>query len=327
MKVTERKDSIRPLLYEWAHEFWEKSASSPWWHKDISMREDKQQWDTELSVQEKNVIGNILKGFAQTESEVSNYWSVLIPTWFPVHEIKKMAMEFAARECIHGEAYNYLNDYIGLHDYDGFRKEESIANRLESLMSITNDSRIFETTELEKALSIAIFSAACEGVQLFSAFAILLSFRNRNGYNKLVGVASQMEWSVKDENLHSVAGCKLFRTMCEENPKLKDAVKENVRRGMLDAVYLEKRYLDKIFEMGDIPTISKDEVIHFLHDRANIKFQELGYEDVLFDDVDKKELERTMGWFSKVISSNKDNDTFSSKGSAYSKPNDDWDDV
>lgn len=319
-----RKKAIRPIHYQWAFDYWKKSRTSDWWYEDIDMRADRLDWETRLSDKEKNVVATILKGFAQTETEVSNYWNQLIPIWFPVSEIQQMATEFGAKENLHSQAYMYLNDILGLQDFEGFMKEESIAERLESLMSITEDETIFETSILDKATSIAIFSAACEGVQLFSAFSILLSFRNRDNYNRLTGVAQQMEWSIQDENLHSIAGCKLFRTLCEEHENLRENVEDKVARGMRLAVRLEENYLAKIFELGDIPTISKDEVLAFLYNRANVKFRELGYNYDLYTDIDNEKL-KSMEWFDKVISSNKDNDFFSSHSSNYSKPQGNWD--
>ena len=70
----------------------------------------------------------------------------------------------------------------------------------------------------ERAKSLAIFSAFTEGVNLFSSFAILMSFQLRN---LMKGTGQIVEWSVRDESLHSKAGCWLFRTLIEENPKLK----------------------------------------------------------------------------------------------------------
>ena len=44
---------------------------------------------------------------------------------------------------------------------------------------------------------LAIFSAFTEGVNLFSSFAVLLSFKMRN---LLKGVGQIVEWSVRDES-------------------------------------------------------------------------------------------------------------------------------
>lgn len=323
--ITQPKKLIRPVTYPDFLNYWEMSCSSPWWHKSINMSEDVVDWNSRLSPEEKNVIGNILKGFAQTETEVSTYWSKLIPTWFPVNEIEAMGMEFAARECLHARAYDLLSSTIGLDDFEGFMKEPSIAARMEELLKITDDDDYKSATLEDIAVSIAVFSAACEGIQLFSAFSILLSFRNRYAWSKrLSGVSEQMEWSIQDENLHSIAGCHLFRVLCDENPGLREKAEDKVKDGLLLAVALEKNYLDKIFELGDIPTIKKEEVLAFLYNRANLKYKELGYDELLYTDINPELLE-AMDWFDQIMSSNKDNDFFSSHSSNYSKPLGNWD--
>ena len=37
----------------------------------------------------------------------------------------------------------------------------------------------------------------------------------------LKGVGQIVEWSIRDESMHSEAGCWLFRTLLEEKPELK----------------------------------------------------------------------------------------------------------
>ncbi len=80
-------------------------------------QKDVKDWNNELTLEEKNVIGNILKGFTQTETVVNDYWSTYVTKWFPVPEIKMMASTFGAFETIHAVAYSYLNDTLGLTDF------------------------------------------------------------------------------------------------------------------------------------------------------------------------------------------------------------------
>ena len=87
------------------------------------------------------------------------------------------------------------------------------------ILTTIRDSFNGEKDIHEIAKSLAIFSAFTEGVNLFSSFAVLLSFKMRN---KLKGVGQIVEWSIRDESLHSEAGCWLFRTLIKENPQLKN---------------------------------------------------------------------------------------------------------
>ena len=45
-------------------------------------------------------------------------------------------------------------------------------------------------------------------------------------------------------------------------------------------VSLETKYIDKMFEMGDIEGISANDLKHFIKKRANEKLVELGYVDL-----------------------------------------------
>ena len=63
----------------------------------------------------------ILLGFAQTECAVSEYWTQRVVSWFPKHEIQQMAMMFGSQETIHAVAYSYLNETLGLEDFEALK--------------------------------------------------------------------------------------------------------------------------------------------------------------------------------------------------------------
>ena len=90
-----------------------------------------------------------------------------------------------------------------------FLEDEATMAKIETLTQV-RDSHNGEANWHERAKSLAIFSAFTEGVNLFSSFAVLLSFKLDN---KLKGVGQIVEWSIRDESLHSEAGCWLFRTL------------------------------------------------------------------------------------------------------------------
>lgn len=316
-KITEERLEFKPREYQWAYDYWFKQQNAHWLHTEIPMQNDVNDWRENLNIKEKNVIGNILKGFAQTECEVGDYWSMYIPKWFPVPEIKMMGKGFGAFEDIHAEAYSYLNDTLGLDDFKAFMEDEATMNKLKVLMDVNSN-----TTDLsEIARSLALFSAAAEGVQLFSSFAVMLSFR---ASNRMVGVGQQMVFSVRDESLHSEAGCKLFRTLIEQYPEIwTDSLKSDIYKGMDLALTNEFIYIDKIFEMGDLDTITKAQLKNFMYDRANRKLVELTLDPIY--DVDSKLLGE-MEWFYILVSGEQQSDFFYNRDTGYSKPNEDWND-
>lgn len=322
--ITKKRIPFKPREYEWAYDYWFKQQNAHWLHTEIDMKSDVKNWREDLSVEEKNVIGNILKGFAQTECEVEDYWSSKVTKWFPKPEIKMMAVTFGAWETIHAEAYSYLNETLGLDDFEGFLEDEATMNKLQVLMDINTVPKLSQSTDSflrSVAVALAIFSACAEGIQLFSSFAVLLSFRRSN---RLKGIGQQMIYSVRDESLHSEAGCKLFRVLMSEHPEIwDDQLKQEIYQGFELALGNEFHYLNKIFEMGDLPTITKEQVKNFMYDRANRKLLEIGLKEKYLVDP---ELLKEMDWFYPTVSGVISTDFFDNKETGYSKPNEDWND-
>lgn len=91
---------------------------------------------------------------------------------------------------IHTKAYNYLNETLGLEEYDAFLQEPAAAAKLDNLVNRSSN------TLYDKALSLAVYSGLGEGVSLYSSFAILLHFSTRN---LLKGVGEIITYSVRDE--------------------------------------------------------------------------------------------------------------------------------
>lgn len=316
-KITDERVAFKPFQYQWAYDYWFKQQNAHWLHTEINMQNDVTDWREHLNEEERNVIGNILKGFTQTECEVGNYWSSYVPKWFPVPEIKMMAQTFGAFETIHANAYAYLNDTLGLDDFEAFLEDKATMDKLQVLMDVDPN-----TTDLsEIARSIALFSAAAEGIQLFSSFAVLLSFRKSN---RLTGIGQQMIFSVKDESTHSEAGCKIFRTIIEENPELwTEELRKSVYDGIHYALQSEFTYINKIFELGDLETITKEQLKNFMYDRANRKLVELNLKPIY--NVNKQLLNE-MEWFYILVSGEQQTDFFANRETGYSKPNEDWND-
>ena len=328
-KLFEERIPFKPFEYPtYFNDGWMPQQQAHWLHTEISMQGDVKDWNEHLSPSEKNLVGNILLGFAQTECAVQDYWSTFVTRWFPKHEIKQMAVTFGASETIHATAYSYLNETLGLEDFEAFLHEPTIANKFELLTETTNDwthEDLATNAEAraEVGRSLAIFSAFAEGVALFSSFAVLYSFQMRN---MLKGIGQQMKWSIRDESLHSKMGCQLFRHMCEEYPELLDQSKSAIEDAARLMVEMEHKFIDKMFEMGDLENIKAADLKEFIKERANSKLVELGYEGIFEYNKDKAgELE----WFYHLSGGETHTDFFATRPTDYSKANEgeDWGDL
>ena len=321
MGLFDERVAYKPFDYpEYYTEGWLKQAQAFWLHTEISMQSDIKDWNKKLDKKEKNLVGNILLGFAQTECAVSDYWTQKVVSWFPKHEIKQMAMMFGSQETVHAVAYSYLNETLKLEDYEAFLHEPATARRFDNLVAYDGTSSIGIGT------SLAIFSAFAEGVSLYSAFAVLYSFQLRN---LLKGIGQQMKWSVRDESLHSKMGCQLFRQMCQEDNTLLEACRHNVTEAASTMIKLEESYIDKMFEMGDIEGIKANDLKQFIRKRTNEKLAELGYIDLGSYFSYDTEAASNLDWFYHLTGGVTHTDFFAIRPTDYSKAgeNEDYEDI
>jgi len=310
----------KPFEYPQAYEYWLSQQQAHWLHTEVPMMSDLNDWKQNLSETEKNIIGSILKGFAQTETIVNDYWTGLVTKWFRKPEVIMMATTFGSMETIHAEAYSLLNETLGLDDFSEFLEDETTMAKIENLM-LVRDSFDGEKDLHEIAKSLAIFSAFTEGVNLFSSFAVLLSFKMRN---KLKGVGQIVEWSIRDESMHSEAGCWLFRTLIEENPFLKTKELEAaINEAALLSLKLELDFINKVYELGDLEGCSKYDLQNFIKNRVNTKLGDLGYNPIVTN-IDVTAVER-MKWFDALSAGKQHTDFFANRVTNYSKGHMTWD--
>lgn len=315
--ITEPRHFYKPFEYQQAFDFYKDQHRAHWLADEVPLASDLNDWKLKLNESEKNLIGNILKSFAQTEVHVNDYWSTKVSIWFPKPEVQAMARVFADFESIHAEAYARLNEELGLDDFAAFMEDEASKAKIDRLIEVPG------STIEEQALSLAIFSAFTEGVNLFSSFAILMSFQLRN---LMKGTGQIVEWSVRDESLHSKAGCWLFTTLLKEMPELNTPeLRNNVIEACEISVKLEYDFIDKAFEMGDIEGLNKEQLKAFIKARANEKMLELGYNSI-YNDIDPNLLKQ-MEWFGHLTSGKTHQDFFAGRVTSYAKSVADWSDL
>lgn len=309
MTILDARTSYAPMLYMEADKFCDLQNSVHWLPNEISLGTDVDDWKRKLNDAERHIIAHILKGFVATEIFIEDYWAAEVSRWFKHPEIQGMAVTFAAFERIHAKAYARLNEELGLEDFEAFLYEPSAKAKIDRLMDTPTK------TLPEIARSLAIFSAFNEGVNLFSSFAILISFQQRN---LLKGVGKIIEWSIRDETIHSRAGCWLFNKLISEFP---DLMTNELRTELYEAaeltVQLEDDFIDRAFDVGEIEGISSYDLKNYIRHRTNMKLQEINLES-MWTTLDEESLE-DMQWFDVLSQGVVSQDFFAGRVTDYSK--------
>lgn len=170
----------------------------------------------------------------------------------------------------------------------------------------------------EDALEATAAFAFMEGVVLFSNFAFLKSF-NVGGFNLISHITAGIDASAKDENQHSMASAWLFNQCLAEREQLglidsqgKQNLKKKIRR-IAEKVYEHEEALcNKIFEKGNIRTITKEDILDFIKDRINVVLSYLQMRPLY-----EKEEGVVTDWFYSQLNSFKYSDFFSNQQIQY----------
>ena len=138
-----------------------------------------------------------------------------------------------------------------------------------------------------------------------------------------------MKWSVRDESLHSKMGCQLFRHMCEETPNLLEECREDVIKAAETMLVAEEKYIDKMFEQGDIENLKSYDLKQFIRKRLNEKLQELGYFDLGQYFAFNEKGAANLDWFYHLTGGHTHTDFFAVRPTDYSKANEgeDFEDI
>jgi len=291
MNLLEKRNYYKPFQYPWAIEGFEKQHQMHWIPEEISLREDVQDWNHQLTPNEKHLLTQLFRFFTQADVDVANgYYDKYIPVFGGHPEIKMMLGAFAGMEGIHIKAYAHLLDTVGMPEveYQAFAKYEAMAAKHDYLDEFTvrndwltnkgwmDDLQDWEVEQSvqEIAKSLAVYSAFTEGIQLFSSFAILMNFTR---FGKMKGMGQIVTWSIRDESLHVEYMIRLFREFIAENPDIwVDSFKKELYTICRKIVELEDAFIDLAFEFGAVEGLSADEVKQYIRYIADRRLLQLG---------------------------------------------------
>ena len=299
--------------YPQFYQYYENTVASVWRHQEVAMEGDLRDWQFNSTPDERAVIAGILKGFVSAELGIGCYWANEVCRVFPKPEIQAMARAFSFFETIHAAAYSYLNDVLGLNEYEEFINDPIACSKIETFFQKYSDK-----------VSLAVFSGAGEGVSLFSSFAVLWSF-NKDGRYK--GLAQIISWSAIDEATHSEAGCALFRCLVEETG-LSSTDREDIYGGFRLILEKEFAFIDHIFNSAHIASVDAEELKAYITNRANERLLTLGLEQIFHlstEELSKAKL--LAAWFDPMIKGASSVDAFaqSKSGDNYiAKPTQDF---
>lgn len=275
---------------------------------------DTHELRTGLTETEYHGVITTLKLFTLYEVQVGNeYWAGRFKRMFPRPEFDRVASVNSMVELnIHAPFYNKVNEILRLNTdefYESYAQDPILNERMDYIEKVV--------TSPNDLLSLASFSLI-EGAILYSNFAFLKHFQV-NGKNKLSSIVSGINFSLRDENFHSLAGAHSFRIAVNECIDEKILTQEQVQelrqeivKSAKELLSHENRIIEMIFAKGKIDGITERDMKTFVKSRINLCLNNLGI-DSIFDIKDNP----IAKWFYDNINMPTIHDFFNALGSQY----------
>jgi len=316
-KLFQISEQYKPFQYPWAYDAWVTQQKIHWIAEEVSLSDDVKDWKIKLSSDERNLLTHIFRLFTQMDVEVCNAYTQIYPQIVKNNEILNMFTAFANMETIHQDAYSKLIDTVGMPEieYSVFKEYDEMASKCDFL-----HSQKIDTVE-NFILTLVIFGAFTEGLQLFASFAILLNFQR---FNKMKGMCQIVEFSIKDETLHVESLIKLFHVLLKEYPELNtEKLQNKILMAAKKIVEMEDKFIDLVFEHGDIEGLTKEEVKQYVRFMCNLRLNQLKIPPLF--DVPSNPLD----WIADIVSGMSFTNFFDNRVTEYSKASTegDWESV
>lgn len=312
--IFEEQISRKPDHYPWTEEFITAMHNGFWTDKEFNFQSDVQDFKTELTPQEREMISRCLSAIAQIEVAVKSFWAKIGEN-LPHPSITDLGYVMANVEVIHNNAYERLLRVLEMeHIFEENLKLDIIQGRVQYLRKYLK--KHYKDARKQYVYSLILFTLYVENVSLFSQFYTINWFNRYR--NVLKDTAQQVAYTSKEELIHALVGIKLVNTIRQEYPELFDEeLTERIRHECEEAYKAEARIIDWSVNGYKGDGLNSDILKEFIKNRLNDSLIQIGIKPV-FENLDQKLLEKTT-WFDEDVLGNTATDFFFKRPVEYSK--------
>jgi ribonucleoside-diphosphate reductase beta chain len=312
-------NQLLPLKYKWAWEKYLAACNNHWMPTEVSMQADIALWKSHdgLTVDERRAIKRNLGFFAASESLVANNIVLAIYRHLTNPECRQYLLRQAFEEAVHTHTFQYIVESLGLDEgelFNMYREVPSIAGKAAWALKHTqnlNDPDFKTGTsgaDQDFLRDLVAFYVVFEGMWFYTGFAQILSLGRRN---KMVGVAEQYQYMLRDESIHLNFGIDVINQIKSENRQLwSKSFQEEVRQMLREGAALEADYGRDTMPKGFLGLNAAlcEQYMHFI---ANRRCAQLGLAPV-FEGTDNP-----FPWMSEAMDLKKEKNFFETRVIEY----------
>lgn len=272
MSLLKARDYYKPFSYPWAFEAYETMFHDMHWSPaEAPMMDDIKDWNGKLPAAEKALLTQLFRFFTQADVDVARGYREKYINRFPHPEITMMLFSFGAAEANHIHAYATLMETLGISEgeFRAFTEYKAMRDKHDYMFERDTGNSIADLL-----VDLAVFSAFGEGMQLFSSFALLMSFQRRG---LMKGMTTIVEWSIRDETHHVENMLKLFHALKDEHARAwTDETKKRIYDTCRAMVDLEDAFIDQAFSFGPVEGVTPEEAKAYIRYIADRRLLQLG---------------------------------------------------
>jgi len=303
--MIEKRINYKPFEYPEVMTFINAMNKTYWVHSEVNFTADIQDFKSNLTDVEKEILKRSMLSVAQVEVGVKTFWGDLYKM-FPKPEFNGLGATFAESEFRHSEAYSRLLEVLGYNnEFENLIKIPVFRNRLDFIQEHLSDP--------DELYKLFFFTLVVENSSLFSQFANLISFTRFKGLMK--NISNMVAWSAQDEQIHANAGIYLINEYVKYRGVNINSLND---WKSLVKLYVEKEseLLDWIFENGELDFYTKNDLLDYIKYRIDQSLFKIGISpmyNLTTNDV------KAMMWFEEEVFANSLDDFFAKRPVDYTK--------
>jgi ribonucleoside-diphosphate reductase beta chain len=311
-------NKILPMKYKWARQHYKDGVSNNWTPEEVNMQKDVETWKspTGLAEDERRLIMWNMGFFSTAESLTANNIVLAIYRHITNPECRQYLLRQGYEEAVHTDTFIYCCDSLGLDPdevYTMYTRIPSIKEKddfvLDMTKSIFDDN--FKTDSVENMQrfvhDLVGYYVIMEGIFFYAGFVMMLSFLRQN---RMVGVAEQFQFILRDESVHLAFGADLINTIVEENPEIWTAeLQQTITENIQKAVELEYAYAKDCLPRG-IMGLNADAIYEYLKYIADRRLERIGLQKVY-------DAKNPFPWMSEMTDLRKEKNFFETRVTEY----------
>ena len=272
--IFRKREVYRPYEYPQMIEYIDAIHASFWTHKAFNLTSSIQDIRVNMTDPERTAVLRSILSIASVEAKVKSFWTKLGDK-LPKAEFEELGTTIGSNEVYHAHFYAKLLEQLGLNSLFTEVLETPVMKARIDYMNRALNKKDESDKEYIKAL--LFFSLFIENVSLFSQFLVISTFNKER--NQISGLAQGISATALEENIHAQVGADIVNITRTEHPEwFTEEFEQSIYDLIEEARISETHILDWIFEKGDLPFLTKNEVKSYMDYRINRGLEMVGLE-------------------------------------------------